>query len=98
MAQSFEVRSRECLIRGRHATGLKPDSRQELLLFISSPRLQQNVCFGVCAPQKASKSSRQAPGMAEWLSPFKSRWEGLSNRRSADLCSQSSAPFFNWEL
>lgn len=67
VAQSFEVCSRVCLIRGWHATGLKPNSRQELFLFISSPRLQQNVCFGACDCRKLQKAQEKLP---EWQNGF----------------------------
>lgn len=78
--------------QGMAATGLNPNSLQDLILLVSSPRLWQNVCFEACA----TKSWRQALGMAEWLSPLKSRWVGLSDCRcfvQAVFCS-----FFNWEL
>lgn len=43
--------------------------------------------------RKLQKAQVKAPRMAEWLSPFKSGWDGLSNRHSADFCRPSSAPF-----
>lgn len=82
---------------GDAATGLKSNSLQELILFISSPRTGQNVCFGTCATESFKKLSTSSWNgrMAFTTQETLGRFERLPLGRfvQAVFCF-----FFNWEL